>query len=92
MVRELKKQAYFRKISQNNELRQRPANHFGNPNEPPPNKKIRFDDNNAEESPEDEAPQANDATSLGKSKRRKRGREKIKEKLKKGSHIFFEAE
>lgn len=94
MVRELKKQAFFRKFNQNNEPRRHHqpmvsnADVTGEGDEPPPNKKIKFDEN--EEESHEISPA--DGENPPKSKRRKRGREKIKEKLKKGSHIFFDPE
>lgn len=89
MVREMKKQAYFRRMQMghpqiNNNI---PAAH-----PPLQNKKRTFEDTPLNEEGTDGGGDEAAATSgdATKSKRRKRGREKIKEAIKKSSHIYFE--
>lgn len=88
MVREMKKQAYFRRMQSgqghgqiNNNI---PAAH------PKIKQKaiIESTDPPAEGDAEEGAGKQEDGN---KSKRRKRGREKIKEAIKKSSHIFFDS-
>lgn len=93
MVREMKKQAYFQRMQMGHPQ----INHNIPAAHPPPqNKKRTFEDTpsneeatvtGTDEGGDAAAASSGDAT---KSKRRKRGREKIKEAIKKSSHIYFE--
>lgn len=84
MVREMKKQAYYRRCQYGQQMSsQQPASQVqqGNPRKRPcPESAVEG---------EEDAPSA---TLESTGKRRKRGREKIKQAIKKSSHIFFDAE
>lgn len=85
MVREMKKQAYLRRMHSGQPHMKRDPLHPP----PPPPQPARVQSTLQEGNPPTAEP--GDGVAVPPSKRRKRGREKVKEAIKKGSHIFFDS-